>query len=137
MPGLRYTAGLFGDCSDVLGLDDEVSRDHGWGPRCQLLLPGDDFDRVRAALDGALARRLPLRFRGFATSFSGAPAYAMVDIEAPPVRHWVDMAPPDRFLRSQLGITSVDGLGARDWVALRDAIVDPEARAMADALEPA
>jgi hypothetical protein len=37
-PGLRYTAGRFGPCSDVIGFDDAISRDHGFGASCTLLV---------------------------------------------------------------------------------------------------
>jgi uncharacterized protein DUF4037 len=38
--------------SDVLGGDDEISRDHDWGPQFDLFLSADDF----AAFGGELAR---------------------------------------------------------------------------------
>jgi Domain of unknown function (DUF4037) len=116
MPGLRYSAGLLGDCSDVIGFDDDISRDHGWGPRCQLLLQPERLDEVRGELDAALAAGLPLHFRGYSTSFADM---RMVDIESPPVEHWVDMASPEAFLRNQLGVTSAVGLAAADWIAMR------------------
>jgi hypothetical protein len=37
--GDSYAAALIGWGSDVLGHDDDLSRDHEWGPRCILFLP--------------------------------------------------------------------------------------------------
>jgi hypothetical protein len=38
-PGLPYSAALTGYGSDVIGFDDDISRDHNWGPRMVLFLP--------------------------------------------------------------------------------------------------
>ena len=116
MPALPYSAGLLGDCSDVIGLDDAVSRDHGWGPRCQLLLPAERFDDVSRQLDAALAAGLPLGFRGYSTSYAGM---LRVAVDAPPVRHWVDMATPGGFLRNNLGVERATGIAPREWLTMR------------------
>ena len=44
-PNLQYSAGLIGYGSDVLGYDDEVSRDHMWGPRFYMFLSDNDIDK--------------------------------------------------------------------------------------------
>lgn len=44
-PGMRYSAGLIGYGSDVLGYDDPVSTDHMWGPRFYLFLGEGDLKR--------------------------------------------------------------------------------------------
>ena len=38
-PGMPHAAGRLGGGSDVLGLDDETSRDHDWGLRLNLFVP--------------------------------------------------------------------------------------------------
>ena len=115
-PDLRFSAGLLGDGSDVLGYDDDVSRDHGWGPRCQLLLDRERRPETVTALDDAFTTRLPLRFLGYPTSYAG---YHLDPIAAPPIRHWIDMATPEEFLRNELGVADARGLSPRDWLALR------------------
>jgi hypothetical protein len=119
LPGLRYTASLLGPCSDVIGLDDAVSRDHGWGPRGHLLLPADGFDAARAILDATLTHRLPCRFRGYSTSFS-RPQAVPVAIDQPPVAHWIDISTPERFLRAQLGVSDVSRLNPIDWLTIHE-----------------
>ena len=58
LPRLRYAAARLGSGSDVLGLDDTMSRDHDWG--CRLTLLVDEADRPAvAAIGELLARELP------------------------------------------------------------------------------
>ena len=44
--GLGYAAARLGSGSDVLGLDDEMSRDHDWGCLLTLLVDEDSRDQV-------------------------------------------------------------------------------------------
>ena len=67
-PGLRHAAGRWGSGSDVLGLDDEASRDHDWGCRLVLLVDCPDAAAL-PELDRVLADRLPERFAGFPVRF--------------------------------------------------------------------
>ena len=48
-PGLVYSAGLIGHGSDVLMMDDDLSRDHDWGPRCLIFLAEEQPENVRRA----------------------------------------------------------------------------------------
>lgn len=60
----RMSCGVFGNGSDAAGLDDEISRDHHWGPRTNILLPAQDFRRGGRKLEEFLDRTLPATYRG-------------------------------------------------------------------------
>jgi hypothetical protein len=114
-PALRYSAGRFGARSDALGLDDAISRDHGWGPGCTLLLDAAAFDDLAPRLDATLRSELPVRFRGYSTSYRD---WAMVPIDRPPVDHAVELSTPERFLTDNLGVSSPSALTAIGWLTI-------------------
>jgi hypothetical protein len=105
-PGLPHAAARLGSGSDVLGLDDETSRDHDWGLRLTLLVDADDV----AAVDAHLAGALPTSYRGLPTRFATT--------WHPAVRHQVEVATPGGFARSRLGVDATRPLEPADWFAL-------------------
>ena len=64
-PDLGYAAATFGMCSEILGLDDEVSMDHEWGPRIRMFLSEEDHARYSEAVMHVLRESLPPTFKGF------------------------------------------------------------------------
>ncbi|MCF4120556.1 DUF4037 domain-containing protein [Antribacter sp. KLBMP9083] len=106
LPGLPRAAGRLGSGSDVLGLDDEVSRDHDWGLRLTLLVPED---RV-ADVDRLLADRLPETYRELPTRFATT--------WDPRVTHKVEVATASGFARSRTGVDASRDLTPAEWVAL-------------------
>lgn len=67
-PDLKYSAGLIGSGSEVLGFDTSQSTDHHWGPRIILFLSKKDFKKKKKISD-TLSRKLPSTFRGYSTHF--------------------------------------------------------------------
>ena len=98
-------AGLLGWGSDVLGNDDELSRDHEWGPRLLLFLPGAEHSRFAKRLDRILSESLPPTFRGFPTRFVREKRLwdSLVMSDSPEGRHHVAITTFERFLELALG----------------------------------
>ncbi len=66
-PGLAYAAATLGMCSEVLGLDDAVSRDHEWGPRVTVFLREGEHSRWAEEVMSALRASLPAKLMGLDT----------------------------------------------------------------------
>src|SRR4051812_37247893 len=61
-PDLRYSAGMVGHGSDVLGFDSEKSMDHNWGPHLNIFLSEPDFVAYKHRIDEMLATKLPYTY---------------------------------------------------------------------------
>ncbi|WP_323098490.1 DUF4037 domain-containing protein [Intrasporangium sp. YIM S08009] len=105
-PGLRCAAGRLGSGSDVLGLDDGMSRDHDWGLRLNLLVPHELVEGV----DAYLAAALPDAVGGLPTRFATT--------WDPTVRHRVQVQTARDLALSRLGVDPTEPLGVGDWLAL-------------------
>ncbi|MBQ8664344.1 MAG: DUF4037 domain-containing protein [Mailhella sp.] len=62
-------AGLAGEGSECLGVDDAVSRDHDWGPAFCLWIPDELLLKERTRIEAAMAL-LPKSFEGFPVRMS-------------------------------------------------------------------
>jgi hypothetical protein len=101
-----YAAAMLGDGSDVLGYDDEVSPDHDFGPRVQLVLP-------EQADPGPLLHALA----GLPTSYAG---YPILYGSTSATNGWIEGVPsvctPEDLFRSRLGFDPAAGIGLVDWL---------------------
>lgn len=105
-PGLPHAAARLGSGSEVLGLDDDTSRDHDWGLRLTLLVDAADVEFV----DAHLSEALPAEYAGMPTRFATT--------WDPVVRQRVEVATPRGFARSRLGLDPTTELDAPGWLAL-------------------
>lgn len=60
----RMAFGLVGEGSECLGYDDEISRDHDFGPSCCIWLNDEDYKKYSKEIDEFL-NTLPKEFMGF------------------------------------------------------------------------
>jgi len=118
-PDLSYTAGLLGYGSDVLGYDDEVSRDHMWGPRVYLFLREQDLYLSKEILK-VFARNLPYTFMGYSTNFDGEdtdgvrhPLFITQGEVSPLI--WVQTI--EQYLQEQLHCNDLREMDEYHWLA--------------------
>lgn len=123
-PGLSYTAGFLGYGSDVLGYDDETSRDHMWGPRFYLFLRPLDLvceDEIRAVF----SRELPYTYCGYSVNFSAPnPDDHGVQlaryITEGPVNPLIWIQTVSEYLSEQLGRADIGNFTAADWLSISE-----------------
>lgn len=105
-PGLPHAAARLGGGSDVLGYDDEVSRDHDWGLRLNLLVEPS----LVVPVDEHLARELPETFAGHPTRFATT--------WDPSARHGVAVNSVEEFARGRLGFAASEPPSLDEWLSL-------------------
>jgi hypothetical protein len=107
VPKVRYAAARVGPGSDVLGLDDAMSRDHDWGLRLQMFVDDADCEQVRSALE----QDLPVRYGGLPVRFGFS--------ADPTERVRVDVTSVSAFAEQQLGFDPCGpAVSSVDWLSL-------------------
>lgn len=123
-PGLRYSAGLIGYGSDVLGYDDPVSTDHMWGPRFYMFLDEEDIGKKEAVFR-ILGEELPYTYKGYSVNFTEpAPHDGGVQhpefITSGKVNPLVFIQTFDSFLLEQLGTANLKNIAPFEWLAFSE-----------------
>lgn len=123
-PALRYSAGLIGYGSDVLGYDDEVSRDHMWGPRFYLFIrPQDMADKQ--LIFNTLCEALPYQYQGYSVNFTepdpndNGVRHAKY-IDCGKVNPLIFIQTFDEFLVERIGTADLPSLRPLDWLAFSE-----------------
>ena len=119
--GLRHSAALIGPGSETLGFDDEMSTDHGWGPRLQLFLRPDSWETHAEEIDTALREELPHSFLGYPTNFSEPDhddngVQLLEATESGPVNHRVETQTISEFFCGYLNFDVGREIGTADWL---------------------
>lgn len=119
-PGLKYSAALMGEGSDVLRFDNPQSMDHNWGPHLRIFLSEYDFRTKKGEIDTMLRHKLPYDFMGFPTNFTKPVETYLVQqmkpIKSGPVNHLITFHTIRSFWEHYLGIDPHGKVTYKDWL---------------------
>ncbi len=107
----KFSGGLIGYGSDVLGNDDELSRDHEWGPRCHIWLTNEDYNQYAEDIQKLLNDYLPLEFEGFNTMFKYSEEFSCLVTSNSRESSFCHVAITnvERHMKIQFGIEKING----------------------------
>lgn len=123
-PDLKYSAGLIGYGSDVLGYDDPVSTDHMWGPRFYMFLNSADMPK-KAEIFKALSEELPYTYQGYSVNFT-KPDEKDNGVQHPEfiregnVNPLIFIQTFDDYLSEQLGTSDLRHIEPFEWLAFSE-----------------
>lgn len=123
-PQLKYSAGLIGYGSDVLGYDDAISTDHMWGPRFYLFLSKEDISQ-KEKIFRTLCENLPYTYGGYSVNFT-EPDPNDCGVQHPKligkgiVNPLIFIQTFEDYLIEQLGISNLKAIKPYDWLAFSE-----------------
>ncbi|WP_449396750.1 DUF4037 domain-containing protein [Devosia riboflavina] len=118
-PDLPYSAALIGYGSELLGFDDETSRDHNWGPRVHIYLSEADFKAQASRLLADFASIVPETFLGEPAGWRSRPHPAASGPDAMgAMEHGLEFHTVEGRLEAHIGQRSVENLTLLDWLGL-------------------
>lgn len=123
-PDLRYSAGLIGYGSDVLGYDDEVSRDHMWGPRFYMFLNENDKNK-KGEIFNKFAENLPYEYKGYSVNFTEPdPNDCGVQhpqfIDSGKINPLIFIQTFGEFLIDEIGTADLQNITPLDWLTFSE-----------------
>lgn len=120
-PDLRHSAALIGYGSELLGLDDDMSRDHNWGPRVHLLVSREDFARHAHRLVEQFSAVVPRHFLGEPIGWRSRPHPPAGGADAAgAMEHGLEIHTLEGRLEGALGLKSATDLGPLQWLGLSE-----------------
>lgn len=116
-PDLPHSAALIGYGSELLGFDDETSKDHNWGPRVHIYLGENDFAAYAARLLADFASVVPQTFLGEPAGWRSRPHPAAGGADAVgAMEHGLEFHTLEGRLKAHTGLRSLENLTAVDWL---------------------
>lgn len=120
-PNLRYSAALIGYGSELLGFDDELSRDHNWGPRVHILVSRADFDANARRLVEDFSKVAPATFSGEPIGWRSRPHPAANGPEAAGAfEHGLEFHTLEARLEAHIALRSVNNLTNLQWLGFAE-----------------
>ncbi|MGV8833760.1 MAG: DUF4037 domain-containing protein [Devosia sp.] len=121
VPGLSYSAALIGYGSELLGFDDEISRDHNWGPRVHIVLERALFEARARELVAQFSKIAPSNFLGEPIGWRSRPDPPANGVEAAgAVEHGLEFHTLEGLLEGHFALRSLDNLGNLDWLGFAE-----------------
>lgn len=118
-PDLPYSAALIGYGSELLGFDDETSKDHNWGPRVHIYLGEGDFAAHASRLLADFATIMPETFLGEPAGWRSRPHSAANGPYAlGAMGHGLEFHTFEGRLQAHTGLRSLESLTTLDWLGL-------------------
>lgn len=120
-PGLSHAAALTGYGSELLGFDDETSRDHNWGPRVHLIVTAEDFAAHARRLVDAFTAIAPQTYLGEPIGWRSRPHPAANGPEsAGAIAHGLEIHTLEARLEAHFGLRSLDTITPRQWLGFAE-----------------